>query len=270
MIFLCDSWGILLNFFNISLLGFKHGLHSDPVSFTFLGYLLGFLSGILNFVLSKMFHSWVLCDWIQKKMSLSLNISDVCSEFHYYSQFLIKSGNFIYANSIMRILVSVIFQHITSIFLGWKCWFWPIDSGNYSSWKMVNLNMALLSDTKDLKSVTVSFRIPYFTQWGHHLLVCGSEPVLGSWNVKKGLLLKPYHREGELIWSGSITVPVGFECEYSYYVVDEERNILRWEVGKRRKLLLPDGAQNGHLVELHDLWKVSLYTWIFNLLLSIF
>lgn len=125
--------------------------------------------------------------------------------------------------------------------------------------KMVNLNMALLSDTKDLKSVTVSFRIPYFTQWGHHLLVCGSEPVLGSWNVKKGLLLKPYHREVELIWSGSITVPVGFECEYSYYVVDEERNVSRWEIGKRRKLLLPDGTQNGHLVELHDLWKVSLY-----------
>lgn len=122
---------------------------------------------------------------------------------------------------------------------------------------MVNLNMALLSGTKDPKSVTVSFRIPYFTQWGHQLLVSGSEPVLGSWNVKKGLLLKPYHRDGELIWSGSIPVPVGFECEYSYYVVDDERNVLRWEVGKRRKLLLPDGVQNGHLVELHDLWKTG-------------
>jgi hypothetical protein len=124
---------------------------------------------------------------------------------------------------------------------------------------MVNLNLALLSGTKNLKAVTVTFKIPYFTHWGQQLLVCGSAPVLGSWNVKKGLLLKPFHRDDELIWSGSIPVPAGFECEYSYYVVDEERNVLRWEVGKRRKLLLPDGVQNGHLVELHDLWQVYIY-----------
>lgn len=92
---------------------------------------------------------------------------------------------------------------------------------------MVNLHLALLSGTKNLKSVTVSFRIPYFTQWGQHVLVCGSEPVLGSWNVKKGLLLKPFHRDDELIWSGSIPVPDGFQCDYNFYVVDEERNILR-------------------------------------------
>lgn len=121
---------------------------------------------------------------------------------------------------------------------------------------MVNLNLGLLSGTKNLKFVTVSFRIPYYTQWGQYLLVCGSEPVLGSWNVKKGLLLSPYHQDGELIWSGSIPVPAEFKCEYSYYVVDDDRNVLRWELGNKRKLVLPDGAQSGHLVELHDLWQV--------------
>nr|XP_027066920.1 4-alpha-glucanotransferase DPE2-like [Coffea arabica] len=122
---------------------------------------------------------------------------------------------------------------------------------------MVNLNLGLLTQTKNLKSVTVSFRIPYYTQWGQHLLVCGSEPILGAWNVKKGLLLSPYNQDGELIWSGRIPVPADFRCEYNYYVVDDERNVLRWEVGNKRKLLLPEGVQSGHLVELHDLWQTG-------------
>ncbi|KAA8517885.1 hypothetical protein F0562_015359 [Nyssa sinensis] len=45
------------------------------------------------------------------------------------------------------------------------------------------------------------------------------------------------------------------ECEESYYVVDDDKNVLRWEAGKRRKLWLPDGVQDGEVVELHDLWQ---------------
>ncbi|XP_010315588.2 4-alpha-glucanotransferase DPE2 isoform X3 [Solanum lycopersicum] len=108
-----------------------------------------------------------------------------------------------------------------------------------------------------LKSRKVSFRIPYYTQWGQNVLICGSDRLLGSWNVKKGLLLKPSHQGEELIWSGSIPVPPGYQSEYSYYVVDDRRNILRWEVGKKRKLLLPDGFQDGQSLELHDLWQTG-------------
>ncbi|PHT54747.1 4-alpha-glucanotransferase DPE2 [Capsicum baccatum] len=108
-----------------------------------------------------------------------------------------------------------------------------------------------------LKSRKVSFRIPYYTQWGQNLLICGSDRLLGSWNVKKGLLLKPSHQGEELIWSGSIPVPPGFQSEYSYYVVDDRRNILRSEVGKKRKLLLPDGLQDGQSLELRDLWQTG-------------
>lgn len=109
-----------------------------------------------------------------------------------------------------------------------------------------------------MKSVKVSFRLPYYTQWGQSLLVCGSEPVLGSWNVKKGLLLSPVNQGVELIWMGSVAVPSGFECEYNYYVVDDDKNILRWEMGKRRKLLLSEGILDGEVVECHDLWQVLL------------
>ncbi|GLT67958.1 hypothetical protein SLA2020_402290 [Shorea laevis] len=84
------------------------------------------------------------------------------------------------------------------------------------------LNLGLFSGTKSMKSVKVSFRLPYLTHWGQSLLVCGSEPVLGSWSVKKGLLLSPVHQDG-----------------------------------KRRKLLLPEGIQDGEVVEFHDLWQTG-------------
>lgn len=119
------------------------------------------------------------------------------------------------------------------------------------------MNLGLLADRKSLKSANVSFRIPYYTQWGQSLLVCGSEPVLGSWNVKKGILLSPSHQGGELRWAGSLTVPAGFSCEYNYYVVDDKRNVLRWEAGNKRKLMLPDEVQDGDVVELHDLWQAG-------------
>lgn len=117
-------------------------------------------------------------------------------------------------------------------------------------------NAGLFPGSKPSNSVIVSFRIPYYTHWGQNILVCGSERVLGSWDVKKGLLLKPSNQGDELIWSGSLPVPAGFTSEYSYYVVDDKKNVLRWEAGKKRKLSLPNSAQNGQLVELHDLWQV--------------
>ncbi|KAJ4977566.1 hypothetical protein NE237_008346 [Protea cynaroides] len=116
-------------------------------------------------------------------------------------------------------------------------------------------DLGVLPGKKSLKTVKLCFRLPYYTQWGQSLLVCGSEPVLGSWNVKKGLLLSPFHEGGELIWSGKMGVPSGFECDYSYYLVDDNRNVLRWETGKKRRLQLPEGIEGGEVVELRDLWK---------------
>ena len=113
--------------------------------------------------------------------------------------------------------------------------------------------------------MNVRFRLPYYTQWGQSLVVCGSEPVLGAWNVKKGLLLSPVHEGDELLWCGTFAVPNGFECEYSYYVVDDNKNVLRSEMGKKRKLLLPEGIQDGILVEFHDLWQVICYYVILSL-----
>lgn len=119
------------------------------------------------------------------------------------------------------------------------------------------VNFGLFSGSKPAKSVNVRFRLPYYTQWGQSLVVCGSESQLGSWNVKKGLLLSPVHQGDQLVWYGSITVTNGFGCEYNYFVVDDNRNVLRWEKGNRRKLLLPQGLQGGEVVELRDLWQTG-------------
>ncbi|CAN0907957.1 4-alpha-glucanotransferase DPE2 [Linum grandiflorum] len=120
---------------------------------------------------------------------------------------------------------------------------------------MANLGMSF--GAKSTKSVKVSFKIPYFTNWGQSLVVCGSEPVLGSWNVKRGLLLSPIHQDDELIWSGSVTVPEEFSCEYNYYVVDDEKKVMRWEMGKKRQVFLPKGINGGDIVEFRDLWQTG-------------
>ncbi|XP_074306803.1 4-alpha-glucanotransferase DPE2 [Silene latifolia] len=119
------------------------------------------------------------------------------------------------------------------------------------------VNFGLFSDDNAIKSVTVSFRIPYFTHWGQSLLVCGSVPLLGSWNVKRGFVLTPTNHGSELIWHGSVEVPSGLECEYSYYVVDDDKNVLRCEMGQKRKFILPESVQDGEIVELHDLWQTA-------------
>lgn len=121
---------------------------------------------------------------------------------------------------------------------------------------MVNLGSS--SGRKSLSTVTLIFKLPYYTQWGQSLVISGSEPLLGSWNVKRGLGLSPLHQGDELIWCGKIAVSIGFECEYSYYLVDDDRNILRWEAGKRRKLVLPKGIKEGEVVEIHNLWQTAL------------
>lgn len=118
------------------------------------------------------------------------------------------------------------------------------------------IGMANLSGKKSLNTVTLVFKLPYYTQWGQSLLIAGSEPALGSWNVKQGLSLSPVHQGNELIWSGRVSVATGFTCQYNYYVVDDNKNVLRSESGEKRKLVLPEGVQDGDVVEIRDWWQV--------------
>jgi len=37
--------------------------------------------------------------------------------------------------------------------------------------------------------VTLRFRVKYWTVWGQNLVLCGSDPRLGAWDVRKGVFM---------------------------------------------------------------------------------
>jgi hypothetical protein len=120
------------------------------------------------------------------------------------------------------------------------------------------VNPGSISGKKSLNTVTLLFKLPYYTQWGQSLLIAGSEPALGSWNVKQGLALSPVHQDNKLFWCGRVSVADDFTPEYCYYVVDDNKNVLRSESGEKRKLVLPEGIQEGDVVEIGDWWQVLI------------
>lgn len=79
--------------------------------------------------------------------------------------------------------------------------------------------------------------------------------------MKQGQWMTPHHEGDLLLWQVLVTVPEHFETEYSYCLVDEKLNVLKWEAGNRRVLTLPEGLPSDATVEIHDLWQVcSLFT----------
>ncbi|OAY82617.1 4-alpha-glucanotransferase DPE2, partial [Ananas comosus] len=116
------------------------------------------------------------------------------------------------------------------------------------------VNLKPLPGRKPLSSVTLIFKLPYYTHWGQSLVISGSEPILGSWNVKQALALSPVHQGDELFWCGRVAVPITFKCEYS---ITWLMTIGIFEMGGREEAetALPDGVQEGDAVEIHDLWQ---------------
>jgi hypothetical protein len=72
------------------------------------------------------------------------------------------------------------------------------------------------SNNQPLKSVRVRFIVPEFvTSPGQRLVVCGSSPMLGSWNTAKGAIMQwhPGHKwiadvELEAGWHGALEFKV--------------------------------------------------------------
>jgi hypothetical protein len=103
---------------------------------------------------------------------------------------------------------------------------------------------------------TLQFKLPLYTQWGQNLLLVGSDPLLGSWDLARAKHMLPRHEgDAQLIWEVGVSVPANFHSQYSYCMVDEHMNVLKWEAGARRSLELPEGLENGAVVEVHDQWQ---------------
>eukprot|EP00227_Mantoniella_beaufortii_P021056 CAMPEP_0197575278 /NCGR_PEP_ID=MMETSP1326-20131121/731_1 /TAXON_ID=1155430 /ORGANISM="Genus nov. species nov., Strain RCC2288" /LENGTH=117 /DNA_ID=CAMNT_0043138017 /DNA_START=191 /DNA_END=540 /DNA_ORIENTATION=+ len=78
--------------------------------------------------------------------------------------------------------------------------------------------------------VTLRFRVKYWTVWGQNLVLCGSDPRLGAWDVRKGVFMHCHHvGEEELLWTGKVRGAFGgAPFQYRYAVVDGDMNVVKW------------------------------------------
>lgn len=107
---------------------------------------------------------------------------------------------------------------------------------------------------KRIRKINLRFRIPYYTQWGENLAVCGSDPAVGGWDVNKAVRMVPYHQGDIIYWHATLTVAHDFSWDYNYFVVDDQRSVLKRESSKRQTLALPQSLPDGASVDVYDLW----------------
>lgn len=112
-----------------------------------------------------------------------------------------------------------------------------------------------VSPFKRYSRVNLRFKLPYYTAWGQNLMICGSDLLFGSGNIKQGVWLTPHHEGEQLVWQANVSVPENFQLEYKYVLVDEKLNVLKWEAGESRKLQLPEGLPDGAVIDVLDSWQ---------------
>ncbi|MBW3129146.1 4-alpha-glucanotransferase [Hymenobacter profundi] len=97
------------------------------------------------------------------------------------------------------------------------------------------------------------FSIPYFTAWGQRLVVCGSEPSLGNWNLDQALNLHFDPAVGT--WSQEITLPdtASGTVSYKYMLLNQQDGTQEWEWGPNRTIDYQQGQYQRVL--LHDFWR---------------
>lgn len=72
----------------------------------------------------------------------------------------------------------------------------------------------------------VTLSLPLRVQFGEHLRLCGSETLLGSWNVDKAPELE--WTEGD-VWVIRMELPAGFESEFKFVHVLADQQHVIWE-----------------------------------------
>ncbi len=101
--------------------------------------------------------------------------------------------------------------------------------------------------------MTIRFSLPYRTTYGQRLVLCGSLPALGNWQLADALPLR--YDEATTRWSAEIEVPAGAGPDISYkYVLLSEGGGVVWEWGDNRTLPLTTGPAYAHQ-EVRDFWR---------------
>ena len=98
----------------------------------------------------------------------------------------------------------------------------------------------------------IKFSIPYATQWGQHIGVCGNIPELGNGNPQMALILSYFPGD---IWSGEVDFQPEIKVlDYKYFLINENTNEVLFEQGNGRKLQLFDRISS---VFLSDFWQIN-------------
>jgi 4-alpha-glucanotransferase len=101
--------------------------------------------------------------------------------------------------------------------------------------------------------MTVHFSLPYRTTYGQRLVLCGSLPTLGHWQLAQALPL--HYDEATTRWSAEVEVPADAATapiSYKYVLLFEGGGAV-WEWGDNRTLALPSAGYE-HL-DVRDYWR---------------
>ena len=100
--------------------------------------------------------------------------------------------------------------------------------------------------------MTIRFSLPYHTQYGQRLAVCGSLPELGNWLVAAAPDLQ--YDEATNCWSHEVVLPdaTAGTLDYKYLLRDDTTGAVQWEAGPNRRL-----SYDGQAITLHlaDYWR---------------
>ena len=99
--------------------------------------------------------------------------------------------------------------------------------------------------------MTLSFSLPYRTTYGQRLVLAGSLPALGSWQLAQALPL--HYDEATTRWSASLDLPADAPDALSYkYVLLLDGGGVVWEWGDNRPLALPPATRQ---LAVRDYWR---------------
>ncbi|MCC2545571.1 4-alpha-glucanotransferase [Hymenobacter sp. BT175] len=99
----------------------------------------------------------------------------------------------------------------------------------------------------------VRFTLPFRTAWGQRLVVCGSTPSLGQWNLDRALSLNYQPDAG--LWTQEISLPDDHAgpVTYKYVLIDDRDGGRHWEWGENR--LVPAGEGQFTRIVCEDYWR---------------
>ncbi len=101
--------------------------------------------------------------------------------------------------------------------------------------------------------MTIHFSLPYRTTYGQRLVLSGSLPALGHWDLAKALPL--HYNEATTRWSAEVAVPAeaaSAPISYKYVLLVEGGGVV-WEWGANRTLAAP--ANLLERLEVRDFWR---------------